>query len=140
MMAASSILSTAAVGGGEYLHSHGYHSHNRKSTSQRFPLQPTSINGGQPQINPLKPQVHSHLVPPNTSESFSATKQQQPDVNLPLAAPQLSLTDPNGRPKSMGRRRSSVGLPTHLRLGSSGYGFAPANTHSYVSSNDGAIR
>ena len=146
MMAASSLLSTAAVGGGEYVHGHGRHSHNRKSTTQRVPLQPTSmngghsINGGQPSTHPLKAQAYSHLDPPNNPESFSATNQQQLDTNLPLPAPQLSFTDPNGRPKSMERRRSSVGLPTHLRLGSSGYGFAPASTHSYVSSGDGAIR
>lgn len=148
MMAAGSVLSTAAVGGGEYVngHGHGNHSHSRKSTSQRTPLHSTSINGGhlvnggQPQTNPLKLQDHSHPVHSNSSTNLLVINQQQPDKNLPLPAPQLSFTDSNGRPKGMERRRSSVGLPTHLRLGSNGYGFAPASTHSYVSSKDGANR
>lgn len=147
-MAASSVLPPAAIGGGGYSHEHvhGHHTHTRKSTTQRLPLEPTSMNGGHqitgghPQTNSLKPHAHSHAIAPNLSENFPVTKQEKLDSSTLLPAPDLSFTHSNGRPKGMERRRSSVGLPTHLRLGSNGYGFPPTSTHKYVSSNDGASR
>ncbi|MCJ1470131.1 putative zinc transporter msc2 [Pseudocyphellaria aurata] len=133
------------MGGGGYNHEHvhGHHSHARTSTTQRLPLEPTSMNGGH-QISgghqetiSLKPHTHSHSISPNVSESFPAISQERLDSIQSLPTPELSFTNVNGRPKGMERRRSSVGLPTHLRLGSNGYGFPPANTHKYVSTNDG---
>lgn len=148
MMAASSVLPPAAIGSGGYSHEHvhGHHTHTRKSTTQRLPLEPTSMNGGHQitgaysQTSSLKPHVHSHSIPPHLTENLAVISQEQLDSNSPLPVPELSLTQSNGRPKGMERRRSSIGLPTHLRLGSNGYGFPPASTHKYVSSNDGATR
>lgn len=147
-MAASSVLPPSAIGGGRYSHEHvhGHHTHTRKSTTQLLPPEPTSMNGGHqitgghPQSSSPKPHAHSHSIPPNLSETFPVISQEQLDSNSPFPLPELSFTNSNGRPKSMERRRSSVGLPTHLRLGSNGYGFPPASAHKYVSSNDGAIR
>lgn len=147
-MAASSVLTPAPIGGGGYNHEHvhGHHTHARTSTTQRLPLEPTSMNGGH-QITgghtetiSLKPHAHSHSIPPNVSESFPVISQERLDSKQSLPIPELSFTNYNGRPKGMERRRSSVGLPTHLRLGSNGYGFPPANTHKYVSTNDGVTR
>lgn len=141
-MAAGSVLPPAAIGGSGYVHEHvhGNPTQTRKSTTQRLPLGPTSMNGGHPQTSSLKLHAHSYSIPPNFSENFPAISQEQLDSDSPLPVPELSFTHSNGRPKSMERRRSSVGLPTHLRLGSSGYGFPPANTHKYVSSNDGVTK
>ncbi|KAL8826467.1 MAG: hypothetical protein Q9191_003785 [Dirinaria sp. TL-2023a] len=45
----------------------------------------------------------------------------------------------NVRPKSMARR-ISVGLPTHLKLESSNYGFQPASKPTYATSSEGVKR
>lgn len=128
-------------------HGHGHgNSHTQKSITQRIPLQPTSINGGLPppggqiQTNPLKPHTHSYSVPVRPQVDPGTVKQQQPESSLPAPSIHSSLINSNSRPKSMERRRSSVGLPTHLRLGSSGYGFPPASSQKYVSINDDAKR
>ena len=145
-MAASSVLPPAAIGGGRYSHEHVHGHHTRKSTTQRLPLEPTSMNGGHqitgghPQPNSSKSHIHSHSITPHIPEHLPVTSQEQLESNSPFTLPELSLTNSNGRPKGMERRRSSVGLPTHLRLGSNGYGFPPASVHQYVSSNDGATR
>lgn len=130
-------------------HGHGHlhgSSHNQKSIAQRIPLQPTSINGGLPlnggpiQINPLKPHTHSYSVPERPQTDSGSTKQGQLESSLPPPSINSSLINSNSRPKSMERRRSSVGLPTHLRLGSSGYGFPQASSQKYVSTNDDTKR
>lgn len=144
-MAAVSVLPIDALGSDGYrqeLNEHGneHHTHSWKSITQRSALQPASVNGWTPQINPLKPQNYAYVAPSNLSEKFPVTGQDRSESNLSLPPPTLPFTNAHSRPKSMERRRSSVGLPTHLRLGSSGYGFSPADTHRYVSSDDGQIR
>ena len=102
----------------------------RDSPSQRILLQPISMNGGihahtvQQQTNPLKP------YSPYQSESI--TKNQLAS-NTDSASLRHALIESDSRPQSMPRRRSSVGLPTHLRLGSSGYGFWPAHKQKFDS-------
>lgn len=150
MMAATYAPPAVMFGGGGHghghshghSHSHGHgHSSSRKSTTQRAPLQPTSTNGELPlsgrhfETNSLKSQIHSHSAPFKPTIEPDAHKQHEVDqveTNIPVPSLQSSRINTNGRPNNMERRRSSVGLPTHLRLGSSGYGFAPVGGQKYV--------
>ena len=140
-MAASLLSPTAVLDRGVHLHEHG-HGHpspGRKSTTKRFPLPSTSINGGHSQTTPLKSYAFSHSISSDLSNSSVAAIQDQPDSGLPLPQPELYLPTSTGRPNSMERRRS-VGLPTHLRLGSNGYEIPAASGQKYASANDGATR
>lgn len=144
-MAANSAFPTNALGsdGNRYEHHdhrHGHHTNGWKPITQRSPLRPASSNGRPPPSNPLKPQTYAYAAPPKLSDSFPLTGQGLSESNHPLLPPNLPLAISNGRPNSMERRRSSVSLPTHLRLGSSGYGFPLAKAHRYMSSTDGAAR
>lgn len=144
-MAANSVFPTNALGsdGNRYEqhdHHHGYHTNGWKPITQRSPLRPASSNGRPPPSNPLKPQIYAYAAPTKSSDNFPLTEQDLSESNHSLLPPNLPLAISNGRPNSMERRRSSVSLPTHLRLGSSGYGFPLAKAHRYMSSTDGAAR
>lgn len=144
-MAAKSALPTNALGSDgnrseHHDHRHGHHTNGWKPITQRSPLRPASSNGRPPPSNPLKPQNYAYAAPPKFSDSFPLTGKDLSESNHPLLPPHLPHAISNGRPNSMERRRSSVSLPTHLRLGSSGYGFPLAKAHRYMSSPDGAAR
>lgn len=144
-------------------HGHGRHSNsqNSKSMTQRASLQPSgnggSLGGGGAQWNcgsqvnghilpnPLKPYTHAHFTGEADAAKSNAAKtelthQEHPNPPIPLSEQHHLAIGLNGRPKSMERRRSSAGLPTHLRLGSSGYGYPLPSSPKYVSSNDGEAR
>lgn len=114
---------------------HGHtHSHGRKSAAERFPLHPTSTNGGLHvsdgpiSSNYLKPRMqhesHKSVDVFYDSNQQSYTSNQQRPNSLQLPTPPSFSTPTNARSKSM-ERRKSVGLPTHLRLEKDGYGFPP---------------
>ncbi len=124
---------------------HG-HSHSKKSAVQRLPLQPTSVNGslnglinGGPAMNGrpgamslLKPHEHSHHQSQKSTEMFHEThqRQQQPPSHLQLPTPPSFSTPTSARSKSMERRKSG-GLPTHLSLPGSGYGFPSSSSQRF---------
>lgn len=120
---------------------HGHtHSHGRKSAAERFPLQPTSTNGGVHvtsgpiSSNYLKPQMQheSHKsvdVFYDSNQQAYSSNQQRPN-SLQLPTPPSFSTPTNARSKSM-ERRKSVGLPTHLRLERDGYGFPPPSDQQF---------
>ena len=117
---------------------HG-HSHSRKSATQRFPLQPTSMNGGY-QINGgpkfsdlLSPPMQSHHQAHKSIDVYHEAHQEPTPApsTLELPAPHPSFSTPtNARSKSM-ERRKSVGLPTHLRLQGKGYGFPSSSNQRF---------
>ena len=132
-------------------HSHSHHDGPRpshvRSSPQRVPLQPTSMNGGGPPLNaeyqsasPVKSYAYTHVNHsiPNLQSSLENShhhehkqldQHSQPSQFL---KPNLSFSNPTqGRSKSMERRRS-VGLPTHLQLKDSGYGFQAVSTQKFV--------
>ena len=159
-MAAAASYATPALMFSNDRHSHGHgrhsHSHNSRSMSQRVPLQSSANTGslgsggaqwngpsqanGHSLANPLKPYTPTHSLPPFHTVELDATHNEPPDSNLLPDEPNKPAISPNGRPKSMERRRSSAGLPTHLRLGSSGYAFPLPSSPKYDSSNDGEAR
>lgn len=144
-MAASSVLPINTLGSDgnrheHHDHRHGHHINGWKPMTQRSPLRPALSNERPPQSNPLKPQTYAYAAPQKHSDIFPSTGQDQLESSHTLPPPNLTLANSNGRPNSMERRRSSVGLPTHLRLGSSGYGFPSTKAHRYMSSTDGAAR
>lgn len=122
---------------------HGRHSHSQTSilTTQRAALQPSVNGGGQPNghilQNPLKPYTFPHFNDPLNTVELDVVPQQHSDTGTLQAEQHQSVATLNGTSESMERRRSSAGLPTHLRLGSSGYGFPLPRSPKYVSSNDG---
>lgn len=125
------------------LHSGGHaHSHSRKSMTQRVPLQPTSMNGGHsisggPLINDLKfhanTQASSQEQFPDADDHFDST------TELPAAHLHSQNSSAMKRPKVMDRRRS-VGLPTHLSLRDSGYGYQPASNQKFMPIDEEAER
>ena len=121
------------------------HSHSRKSMTQRVPLQPTSMNGGH-SINggPLPGDLksHAHANPNQESlEDFPSVDEDHFDskTNLPSARLQSQSSSATMRPKGMDRRRS-VGLPTHLSLRESGYGYQPASNQKFMPVEEEAER
>lgn len=159
-MAAAASYATPALMFNSDRHSHGHgrhsHSQNSKSMTQRVPLQPSANGGslgsggaqrngpsqanGHSLANPLKPHAHTHSVTPFHAVKLDVTRHEHPDSIPTQHESNQSAISPNGRSKSMERRRSSAGLPTHLRLGSSGYGFPLPSSPKYDSSNDGEAR
>lgn len=122
-------------------HGRHAHSHSRKTTGQRMPLQPTSMNGGY-SLNgspvPKDPSVPDDQLATDPPDALEAFPDIQPPGNHPskLHLPKPpSFSSPNyARSKSMERRRS-VGLPTHLNLQGSGYGFAATNAPKFQASD-----
>lgn len=118
---------------------HHGHSHSRKSASQRFPLQPTTvngnhqINGGQSLTDLLKPQMESQHESQKSVDVNPKSQKEQLSPFPQLSSPHPSFSTPTfARTKSM-ERRKSVGLPTHLRLEGNGYGFPPPTSQRFRS-------
>ena len=159
-MAAAASYATPALMFSSDRHSHGHgrhsHSQNSKSMTQRVPLQPSPNVGplgsaaaqwndpsqanGHSLANPPKSYTHNHSFTPFHGAQLDVTHHEPPDSSVSPREPEQSAISRNGRPKSMERRRSSAGLPTHLRLGSSGYAFPLPSSPKYDSSNDGEAR
>ena len=119
--------------------------HSRTSTSQKLPLHPTPINGG-PRLNgsiqlesETKQHVHSHSLHTHTAHDHEKTHLEHSRSRSQLPTPTLPPTNmENTRPKGM--RRISVGLPTHLKLERSNYGYQPAAKPTYATSSEGRKR
>ena len=133
MAATYAMPSTPSHGG------HG-HSHSRKSASQRVPLQPASINGGHhmdgrtTEMNSFNPYDHLQKQQPTGSDTFPDLQPSHShSSHLQLPKPPSFSTPTTARSKSM-ERRKSVGLPTHLNLQGSGYGFSKAGSHKFQTS------
>jgi hypothetical protein len=158
MAAASYAPPTMVYSSDRHGHGHGRHVHslNSKSTAQRVPLQ-NFTNGGSLRSggsewnvtnqanghllpNPLRPLKHTHFTTSDHAVQLEVIHQEHPDSESSQPETHDSITTFNNRSKSMERRRSSAGLPTHLRLGSSGYGFPVPSSPKYLSSNDGEAR
>ena len=113
--------------------------------SQRLPLQPTLINGG-PHLNGSiqlesepKQHVHSHSLHAHPAHDHEKTHLEHSRSRSQLPTPTLPPTNmENTRPK--GIRRISVGLPTHLKLERSNYGYQPAAKPTYATSSEGRKR
>ena len=134
-------------------HNHGHaRSHNRRSTIQRQPLQPTSVNGslhfhpGSPEKQSLDILINTQpvfrLSPQKSSDSLKVIDQRQTHSLSQLPTSKLDTAKlTNVRSKSMERR--AAGLPTHLNLQNQGYGFPSAtlrNQDSAPKSDEGAAR
>lgn len=138
MATASYAFPNAKVQGGGHAHSHS-----RKSMTQRVPLQPTSMNGGHSisggsLINNLKFHANTRAsaqehVADTDGEHFDST------AELPAAHLHSQNSSAKKRPKVMDRRRS-VGLPTHLSLRDSGYGYQPASNQKFMPIDEEAER
>ena len=121
------------------------HGHSRKSMSQRTALQPTLINGG-PQLNgniqpenETKQHTHSHSLHVHPVHEHHKTPFEHSRSNSQLPTPTQPPTNMEPvRPK--GIRRISVGLPTHLKLEKSNYGYQPAPKPTYATSSEGRKR
>ena len=131
-------------------HSHGSaelaRGHSRKSGSQRIPLQPTTINGTLPLNGTIqrefetKQHTHSHSLQTHPSHDHDKAHLEHSRSRSQLPTP--SLPPPNMdpvRPKGMARR-ISMGLPTHLKLERSNYGYQPAVKPTYATSSEGRKR
>ena len=141
MAAASYAFPTAVLHGGGHAHSHS-----RESMTQRVPLQPTSMNGGHsisggPLPNDLK--IHARTLSPTqeSSEAFLNATEDRFDSTeeIPAAHSSSQSSSAMKRPKVMDRRRS-VGLPTHLSLRDSGYGYQPASAQKFMPIDEEAER
>lgn len=132
-----------AIANGLAEHSRG---HSRKSMSQRLPLQPTSVNGG-PHVNgaiqhesETKQHTHSHSLHTHPSHDHDTARLEHTRSRSQLPTSSVPATNMNPvRPKGMARR-ISVGLPTHLKLERSNYGYQPAAKPTYATSSDGKKR
>lgn len=140
-MMETSYTMPATVHGNGHLRGHG-----RKSMSQREPLQPTSLNGAPcmngRNYNVEEPKqhghtqslhVHSHEHSEKARSEHTRSRSQLPPPSLP------AMDHVNIRPKSMARR-ISVGLPTHLKLEGSNYGYQTSSKPTYATSSEGAKR
>lgn len=130
----------AIVNGGGHLRGHS-----RKSMSQELPLQPTSITG-RPHLNgniqlesETKQHLHSHSLHTHPAHHPEKTRLEHSRSRSQLPTPSLPPTNMESvRPKGM--RRISVGLPTHLKLEKSNYGYQPAVKPTYATSSEGTKR
>ncbi len=141
MATASYAFPTTVVHGGGHAHSHS-----RKSMTQRAPLQPTSMNGGHSisgglLTNDLKFHANTLASSQEPSEPFPDADQDHFDSTTELPAPHLYSQSSSAkmRPKVLDRRRS-VGLPTHLSLRDSGYGYQPASNQKFMPVDEEAER
>ena len=120
--------------------------HSRKSVSQRIPLQPTSLNGtlhlngaSQRELD-AKQHAHSHSLHTHPSHDHDKTHLEHSRSRSQLPTPSLPPTNMDPvRPKGMARR-ISMGLPTHLKLERSNYGYQPAVKPTYATSGAGRKR
>ncbi len=117
--------------------------HSRKSVSERLPLEPTSSNSG-PHLNgyqytrEAKHHAHSqslHVQPQKDPEKprvdHSRSRSHLPPPSLP------PMDTPSVRPKG---RRFSSGLPTHLKIEPTNYGFRSSSKPAYATSSEGVKR
>ena len=120
--------------------------HSRKSVSQRIPLQPTSLNGtlhlngaSQREFD-AKQHAHSHSLHTHPLHDHEKRHLEHSRSRSQLPTPSLPPTNMDPvRPKGMARR-ISVGLPTHLKLERSNYGYQPAVKPTYATSGAGRKR
>ena len=119
---------------------HG-HSHSRKTAGSQVPLQSPSLNPGY-QFNQESVQMNSFnpygAVADDSRRPSNAFPdlQTQPNDSSHLQLPSSSsFSTPNrARLKSI-ERRKSVGLPTHLNLQGSSYGYAASSTGKFQGSD-----
>ena len=120
--------------------------HSRKSVSQRIPLQPTTLNGTLPLNGAIqrefetKQHTHSHSLHAHPSHDHDRAHLEHSRSRSQLPTPSLppKNMDPV-RPKGMARR-ISMGLPTHLKLERSNYGYQSAVKPTYATSSEGRKR
>ena len=120
--------------------------HNLKSMPQRLPLQPTTVNGSV-HLNgavrreyETKQHTHSHSLHTHLSHDHDKSHLEHSRSRSQLPTPSLPPTNMEPvRPKGMARR-ISVGLPTHLKLERSNYGYQPAAKQTYATSSEGRKR
>lgn len=120
--------------------------HSRKPVSQRIPLQPTThngtlhLNGAIQRDFETKQHTHSHSLHTDHSPDHDKTHREHSRTRSQLPTPSLPPTNMEPvRPKGMARR-ISVGLPTHLKLERSNYGYQPAVKPTYATSSEGRKR
>lgn len=117
-----------------------------KPASQRFPPQSTSVKGSLHLNRAIqhesvtKQHAHSYSLHTHPLHDHDKTHLEHSRSRSLLPTPILPNTDMNPvRPKGMARR-ISVGLPTHLKLERSNYGYQPAAKPTYVTSSEGRKR
>ena len=126
----------------------GPHSHDqtysRQLANSKLPLRPPSMNTGHfyneqsARSNGLVPDSLEDS-PPTAVEAFPHMNAHHPEGSfLQLPKPPSFSTPVDTRFKSM-ERRKSAGLPTHLNLQGTGYGFSPSAANK-VQLPDSAIR
>ena len=125
------------------IHSHvGHgHSHSRKTTGSQAPLQSPALNP-EYQLNQESVQMNSfnpyETVTDDTRRPSNAFPdlQMQPNDSSHLQLPSSSSfsTSNRARLKSI-ERRKSFGLPTHLNLQGSGYGYVASSTGKFQGSD-----
>ena len=120
--------------------------HGRNPVSQRIPLQPTTLNGTLPLNGAIqrefetKQHTHSHSLQTHPPHGHEKTHREHSRSRSQLPTPSLPPTNMDPvRPKGMARR-ISVGLPTHLKLERSNYGYQPAVKPTYATSSEGRKR
>lgn len=126
------------------VHGNGHvRGHNRKSLSERLPFEPTSSNNG-PHLNGYqytkgaKQHVHSQSLHVQSQKEPEEPRVDHSRSRSHLPPPSLPPMDtPNVRPKG---RRFSSGLPTHLKIEPTNYGFRPSSKPAYATSSEGSKR
>ena len=117
--------------------------HNKKLSPQRLPLQPTTLNSS-PHLNGV--QNTKEFKQHSRTQSLYMQPQEEPEKShfehsrsrSHLPPPSLPPMDSsNARPKG---RRFSSGLPTHLKIEPSNYGFRSSSKPAYATSSEGSRR
>ena len=119
---------------------HG-HSHSRKSAGSQAPLQPPALNPAyqfnqdsvqMSSFNPYGAVANDSRRPSNSFPDLQTQPNDSSHLQLPSSS---SFSTPNrARLKSI-ERRKSVGLPTHLNLQGSGYGYVASSTGKFQGSD-----
>ena len=114
--------------------SHTSHAHSRQQANSKMPLQPPSTNSG---YNYHEHSLHNNTFPSDGSFDNISSKPVEafPDMAkegtnasfLQLPKPSSFSSADGSRFKSM-ERRKSAGLPTHLNLEGTGYGYTASST------------
>lgn len=119
---------------------HG-HSHSRKTTGSQAPLQSPALNPGYQlnqesvQMNSLNPYGAVADDPRRSSNAFPDLQTPPIDSShLQLPTSSAFSTPNRARLKSI-ERRKSFGLPTHLNLQRSAYGYVASSTGKFSSSD-----
>ena len=115
-----------------------------KSFSQMLPLLPTSLNSG-PRLNShqhmseLNQHTHSQSLHVQPREDLEKSRSEHSRSRSHLPPPSLPPMD-NASVRPKGSRRISVGLPTHLKIEASNYGFRSSSKPAYATSSEGSKR